>query len=134
MVGIVIVSHGDFGKALIESAKMILEEENKIVPVSISNINQNVESYRVNIFKAIDEVDNGEGVIIFTDLFGGTPCNLSISTIDVRNVEIIAGVNLPMILKILTLDEKEKYSLKKIANLVKEAGEKQIIIASELAA
>jgi PTS system mannose-specific IIA component len=131
MIGIVIVAHGELGRALADSAEMILGEKNEIVTVSIASISENVEKFRENILKAIDSANNGEGVVVFTDLFGGTPCNLSISTIGVKNVEIVAGVNLPMILKILTIKD-QNISISEAANLAQEAGKKQITVVSEL--
>ena len=132
MIGIVIVSHGNLGTALSESAEMIFGEKNDIVTVSISSISENVETFRDEIVSAIDKADKGNGVIVLTDLFGGTPCNLSISVAGTKNIEIVAGVNLPMVLKLLTIIEQEKIlSLKEIAEFAKDSGKKQISVVSD---
>ncbi|MDR0633293.1 MAG: PTS sugar transporter subunit IIA [Holosporales bacterium] len=133
VIGVVIVSHGNLGLSLAESAEMILEEKNDIFAVSISSVSDNAEVFRKNILEAIDRADTGSGVIVFTDLFGGTPCNLAISAFGVKNIEIIAGVNLPMVLKLLNLRNQNKdISIKEAVNCVETAGKKQISIVSEI--
>lgn len=131
MVGIVIVSHGDFGTALIRSAELIFEHPVKVFPVSISSLTVPVSNLRNDLLAVIDQANEGDGVLVLTDLFGGTPSNLSISALGVRPIEIIAGVNLPMVLKALSLREQfPAMSLTEVSGLVEEAGKKQISIAS----
>jgi PTS system mannose-specific IIA component len=135
MVGIVIVSHGQLGAALVDSAEMILDRKEKIFSVSVSSVSTKVEQMRDDLLQVIDQANEGSGVIILTDLFGGTPSNLSISALGIRNVEVVAGVNLPMLLKLLMLREQcSEISLEDACILAEEAGKKQISIASLVAA
>ena len=89
-----------------------------------------MEMRRQEILDKVGEVDSGAGVVVLTDMFGGTPSNLAISIMDRANVEIIAGVNLPMLIKIATL-RKEK-NLKETVSGAQEAGKKYINVASQL--
>lgn len=133
MIGIIIVSHGELGEALIKSAEMIFENASRIFAISIASVSVEADSFRKKLLDTIDEADEGNGVIILTDLFGGTPSNLAISALGIKNIEIIAGVNLPMVLKLLTLREQiPNISLADASILVAEAGKKQISIVSHL--
>jgi PTS system mannose-specific IIA component len=133
MIGIVVVSHGQLGKALVDSAEMILQEKVKnVLCFSISSITTRINEMRDELLCCIDQVKEDQGVIVLTDLFGGTPSNLSISLLGIRPVEVIAGVNLPMLLKLLTLrDQCPGLDLKDACILAEEAGKKQISIASD---
>ncbi|MDR0625425.1 MAG: PTS sugar transporter subunit IIA [Holosporales bacterium] len=130
MVGFVIVSHGKLGKALVESANLILGTQNDIHTISVSYLSQNAVTIRKDIINAIDAADDGDGVVVFTDLFGGTPCNLASSLLSLKKIEVVAGVNMPMILRVLTLEPQKQYTLREVAELAKEAGQKQISIVS----
>ncbi|GHS91504.1 hypothetical protein AGMMS49949_02020 [Alphaproteobacteria bacterium] len=134
MIGIVIVTHGNLGEEMMNSAAMILGETAKTVfSVSVSSVSAKIEEMRDNLLSVIDEAEEGQGAVVCTDLFGGTPSNLSISILGIRNVEVIAGVNLPMLLKLLTLREQcPSLDLKDVCVLAEEAGKKQISIASNL--
>ncbi|MDR1907398.1 MAG: PTS mannose transporter subunit IID [Holosporales bacterium] len=134
MIGIVIVSHGQLGAALVESAEMILDRKENVFTVSVSSISAQVDKMRDDLLRIIDQANEGDGVVILTDLFGGTPSNLSISTLGIRNVEVVAGVNLPMVLKLLSLRERcPGISPSDACVLAEEAGKKQISIASLVA-
>jgi PTS system mannose-specific IIA component len=103
--------------------------------MSVSSISAKIDQMRDDLLKVIDQANEGNGVIILTDLFGGTPSNLSISALGIRNVEVVAGVNLPMLLKLLMLREScLEVSLGEACMLAEEAGKKQISIASLVAA
>lgn len=131
MIGLVIVAHGDLGAALIRSAEMIFERPEKVFSVSISNLSSQVEALREDLLKVIDQANEGDGVLVMTDLFGGTPSNLSISALGIRPIEIIAGTNLPMVIKALSLREQfPNMPLAEVSTLVEEAGKRQISIAS----
>lgn len=134
MLGIVIVTHGDLGESLIKSASMIFGEiTTPVHAVSIASISMEAEPFRQNLLTAIDHANAGDGVLVLTDLFGGTPSNLAISALSLKNIEIIAGVNLPMVLKALTLSNPQyPVSLAEASTLVEEAGKKQISIVSQL--
>lgn len=129
MIGAVVVAHGQFAQELVHTAEMIVGPLTQIKPISI-DVNDEVNSARERIRKAIKGVDKGSGVIIFTDMFGGTPSNISLSFLDELKVEVVAGVNLPMLLKMATISE-ESASLKDIANILKKKGQESIYVASE---
>jgi PTS system mannose-specific IIA component len=128
MVGGVIVSHGQLGEELIHTAEMIVGKIANIIAVSI-DVTTDVESSREQIRQAIQAVNNGSGVVIFTDMFGGTPSNISLSFLDDTNVEVITGVNLAMLLQLSTLNTEEPFQ--KIVRLLKQRGQENIHIASE---
>jgi PTS system mannose-specific IIA component len=129
MIGAVIVAHGRLAQELMHTAEMIVGPLSQIKPVSI-DVNDEVNSARERIRKAIKGVDNGSGVIIFTDMFGGTPSNISLSFLDELKVEVVTGINLPMLLKMVTTSE-EPTSLRDFANILKKKGQESIHVASE---
>ncbi|MFQ5900475.1 MAG: PTS sugar transporter subunit IIA [Thermodesulfobacteriota bacterium] len=129
MVGIVVITHGDFAERLILTAESIGVKLDKIQWVSIKERNE-VEEARKGIARAIKNVDFGQGVLILTDMFGGSPSNLSLSFLDEGKVEVLAGVNLPMLLKVADLRKKE--ALKELAGRLKEYGQKSIVLASDV--
>jgi len=129
MIGAVVVAHGQLAHELVHSAEMIVGPLARVKPVSI-DVNDEVNVARERIRKAIKEVDNGSGVIIFTDMFGGTPSNISLSFLDELKVEVITGINLPMLLKLATTSQ-EPTSLRDFANVLKKKGQESIHVASE---
>lgn len=128
MVGGVIVSHGQLGKELIATAEMIVGKIPNITSVSI-DVTSDVETSREQIRQAIKSVNNGAGVIIFTDMFGGTPSNISLSFLDEANIEVITGVNLAMLLQLATSSKAEPFQ--QIVQSLKQRGQENIHIASE---
>jgi len=129
MVGILIVSHGKLAEALISSVQFLLGSLQKIRGVSIWPKDKEKE-VRDRIQKEIKEVDDGDGVVILTDVLGGTPTNLSISFLEKEKVEVVTGVNMPML---LTLSSYRKgRSLREIGKLVKKSGRRSIILAREI--
>ena len=128
MTGILIVTHSTLGEALIESAEFILDSTiENIVSVSI-DIKEPADTLIKKIKNGIKKVNDNGGVIIFTDMFGGTPSNLSYSFLEEGAVEVISGVNLPILLKALSIREKQDLSTA-VATLV-EHGKKSISLAS----
>ncbi len=128
MTGILIVTHSTLGEALIESAEFILESTiENIVSVSI-DIKEPADTLIKKIKNGIKNVNNNEGVIIFTDMFGGTPSNLSYSFLEEGAIEVISGVNLPILLKALAI--REKQDLSTAAATLVEHGKKSISLAS----
>ncbi|MBI9088257.1 MAG: PTS fructose transporter subunit IIA [Desulfobacterium sp.] len=128
MTGILIVTHSTLGEALIESAEFILDSTlENIVSVSI-DIKEPADSLIKKIKNGIKKVNNDEGVIIFTDMFGGTPSNLSYSFLEEGAIEVISGVNLPILLKALAI--REKQDLSTAAATLVEHGKKSISLAS----
>ncbi len=128
MVGIVIVTHSQLGDALIDAAEFILgSRPEAVVPISI-NLNENPEDLLKKIEKGITNVNRNKGVLILTDMFGGTPSNLSYSFLQEGQVEVLSGVNLPILIKATSL--RKKSSLSELAKNVEDTGKKSISLAS----
>ncbi|NQT69393.1 MAG: PTS sugar transporter subunit IIA [Desulfobacteraceae bacterium] len=128
MIGIVIATHSQLGDALIDTAEFILgNRPETTVSVSI-NLNENVDKLRQKIVEGIKKVDQHEGVLILTDMFGGTPSNLSYSFLEEGRVEVISGVNLPMLIK--AVEAREKTQLSELAVDLEAFGKKSISLAS----
>ncbi|MBW2557525.1 MAG: PTS sugar transporter subunit IIA [Deltaproteobacteria bacterium] len=129
MIGVLIITHANFGSELIRAAEMIKGEIKGITSVSL-NETKGVEDIKKEITSAIKKADSGKGVLIMTDLFGGTPSNISLSFLKKEKVEVVTGVNLPMLLKISDIREEKK--LTEFAELIKVYGKKNIYLASEI--
>ena len=128
MIGIVIVTHSHLGDALIDAAEFIIgSPPDNMVSVSI-NLNENVDKLREKIAQGIKKVDQKKGVLILTDMFGGTPSNLSYSFLEEGRVEVISGVNLPILIK--ALNTQEKIELGEFAESLEAFGKKSISLAS----
>ncbi|MCR4409682.1 MAG: PTS sugar transporter subunit IIA [Candidatus Saccharicenans sp.] len=129
MIGGVIVSHGRLAEELLNALTIILGEAPNIEPISIGWYDD-VEESKKKISQSLKKVDQKNGVIIFTDMFGGTPSNLSFSFLAENKIEIITGVNLPMLIKFVSLQRSN--NLKDVAKKVAEQGKKNIHLASAL--
>ena len=129
MVGIVLVTHPHLGEEFIRSAEMICGKMPRVLTVSIDT-RKEVEELRRGIAEAIKKVDDGDGVLILTDMFGGTPSNMSLAFLQEDRVEVLTGLNLPMMIKLSNC--REGRPLKELARMVKEAGQKNINLASEI--
>ncbi|HDQ04413.1 MAG TPA: PTS sugar transporter subunit IIA [Deltaproteobacteria bacterium] len=129
MIGVLITTHGNLGSELIKAAEMIKGPLEHIAHISIDQTN-NAEKIKKEIGNAIKKLDNGKGVIVLTDLFGGTPSNISLSFMKEGKVEVVTGVNLPMLLKLSEI--KDEMSLKEFACFIKDYGQKNISLASEI--
>lgn len=128
MIGIVIVTHSQLGDALIDAAEFILgNRPDTMIPVSI-DLKENVDKLRKKIAEAIKQVDNKKGVLILTDMFGGTPSNLSYSFLEEGKVEVISGVNLPILIK--AVDIQKDMELSDLAQKLEAFGKKSISLAS----
>ena len=129
MVGVLIVSHGRLAEALISSVQSITGNLKKITGVSIWP-REREEEVKERIRKKVVEVDDGDGVVILTDILGGTPTNLSLSFLKDEKVEVVTGVNMPML---LTLSSYQRgRSLREIGKLVKRSGRRSIVLAKGL--
>jgi PTS system mannose-specific IIA component len=129
MVGILIVSHGRLAEALISSVQFLVGNLKRVKGISIWPKDRK-EEVEDRIQKGICEVDDGDGVVILTDVLGGTPTNLSLSVLEDKEVEVVTGVNLPML---LTLSSYRKgRPLRDIGKLVKRSGRRSIILAKEV--
>jgi PTS system mannose-specific IIA component len=128
MIGIVIVTHCQLGDALIEAATFILGAEPEATQSVSIDLNESAEVLRKKIADGIKHVNQNKGVIILTDMFGGTPSNLSYSFLEEGRVEVLSGVNLPMLVK--AYNERGKYDLEKLAETLEAFGKKSISLAS----
>jgi PTS system mannose-specific IIA component len=129
MIGLVLVTHGRLAEEMIAALEHVVGPQRNIRAVCIGP-DDDMEQRRVDILDSVTKADNGSGVILLTDMFGGTPSNLAISIMDKANVEVIAGVNLPMLIKLASVRESENLST--AAASAQEAGRKYINIASRL--
>ena len=128
-VGVVIVTHYRLGEEFLQALKLILPEAPVFAAVSVDPA-QPVEALRQAIANELAAADNGEGVLILTDMFGGTPSNMSLSFLGEHEVEVVTGINLPMLVKLATLSESKP--LPELAAFIKEYGQRNISVASEL--
>jgi PTS system mannose-specific IIA component len=128
MVGALVVSHGHLAQELVASAEMIAGEISHIQAVSIG-WHDDVNDARREIERRLAEVDAGSGVLILTDMFGGTPSNIAYSFHEPGKVDIVTGVNLPMIIRIAGQKEGEK--LESLARAVRDQGRSSIAMGSE---
>lgn len=129
LVGGLVVTHGKLGHELLAATEMIVGPVRHILPVSIG-WNDDVEASKGRIEECIRQVEEGKGVILLTDMFGGTPSNIALSFHRKGRLEIITGVNLPMLIKLAS--QRGDETLEELALQVKEQGKRQISIAGEL--
>ncbi|MFQ5428597.1 MAG: PTS sugar transporter subunit IIA [Thermodesulfobacteriota bacterium] len=129
MIGAVIITHGDVGRALLDSARAIKGGMEKIKPVSVADYNE-VGDLRGRLLGAVSEVDGGSGVMVFTDLFGGTPTNIAMSILEDRDVEIMTGVNLPVLIKFDSC--RDGRTLREVASFLEDYGKKSMAIAGDM--
>jgi len=129
MIGMVLVTHGRLAAEFIAALEHVVGPQRNIVAVCIG-ADDDMELRRKEIIEAVARVDDGAGVVVLTDMFGGTPSNLAISIIDKAKVEVIAGVNLPMLIKLASVRNSER--LGEAVNSAREAGRKYINVASQL--
>ena len=129
MIGLVLVTHGQLAVEFVRAMEHVVGPQDAIESVCIGP-DDDMEERRKDIARSIKTVDQGNGVIILTDLFGGTPSNLAISLMDGKNIEVIAGVNLPMLIR---LDGARKsMQVTDAVAAAREAGTKYISVASEI--
>jgi PTS system mannose-specific IIA component len=129
MIGVLIVCHCDLGQEFLKTLELIIGPVERFHAISIDP-QQDVESVRSEIGSALKKVDTGEGALVLTDMFGGTPSNISLSFLDEKKVEVISGVNLPMLIKLASF--REGKNLEELALFIKAYGQKNISIASEI--
>lgn len=129
MIGLVLVTHGRLAVEFVAALEHIVGEQERVRAVCIG-ADDDIEARRAEIVSAIRDVDDGSGVVVLTDMFGGTPSNLAISTMDRKGIEVIAGVNLPMLIKLASVRETEP--LAQAVAAAQEAGRKYINVASRL--
>ena len=131
MIRMVLVTHGRLAAEFIDALEHVVGAQENIAAVCIG-ADDDMEQRRQDILASVAEVDNGDGVVVLTDMFGGTPSNLAISVMEETRVEVIAGINLPMLIKLAGL--REGHTMEKAVTLAQEAGRKYINVASSLLA
>jgi PTS system mannose-specific IIA component len=128
-IGVIIVTHYQIGDEFLHALRLIVPEAPDFHSVSIDP-KQSVDEMRSSIAAALKAVDRGNGVLVLTDMFGGTPSNISLSFVEGEGVEVVTGLNLPMLIKLATLTEEK--NLEELATFIKEYGRRNISVASEI--
>jgi mannose PTS system EIIA component len=131
MIGLVLVTHGHLASEFRSALEHVVGPQKQIETIAIAPDDE-ADARRRDIMAAANRVNTGKGVVILTDMFGGTPSNLSISVMQPGVIEVLAGVNLPMLIKLASV--REDKSLKEAVSFAQEAGRKYITIASEMLA
>lgn len=129
MIGVVVVTHGQLATELVNATETIVGDLPRFAAVSIG-WHEDTTDAREEIAAAVARVDQGQGVLILTDMFGGTPCNLAMTFLAENNVEVITGVNVPMLIKLAGLQERSE--LLDAAREMREHGRNAIWVASDL--
>jgi len=130
MVGVIVVTHCRLGEELIAVARLVVGEElRQFQSVSIDP-REGSEEIREKIIAAIRKVEGGQGILILTDMYGGTPSNISLSFLEEKKIEVITGVNLPMLLKLATY--QDNMDLESLAAFITDYGQRNINLASEV--
>lgn len=128
MIGVVVAAHGHLAEELIRTAEGVVGPLQQTIPVSVVAAAPDARSI---ISDAIRKVDTGEGVLVLADLLGGSPCNLCLGFSQERNVEVVTGVNLPMVLKVASLRASGR-PVDAVAHDLAEAGQRSIVDATEM--
>ena len=128
-IGVVIVTHYQLGQVFLQALRLIVPDAPEFQAVAIEP-DQSTDVMREAIDAALTLADQGHGVLVLTDMFGGTPSNISLSFLDDRRVEVVTGVNLPMLIKLATL--REEKDLEELAVFVKDYGRRNISVAREI--
>jgi PTS system mannose-specific IIA component len=128
-IGVVLVTHYRLGEELLQALRLIVPDAPEFQAVSIEP-SQSVDEMRAAIQAALEKAEQGEGVLILTDMFGGTPSNISLTFQKERTVEVVTGVNLPMLIKLASGVEPQP--LEELATFIKEYGRRNISVASEI--
>ena len=129
MIGMVLVTHGRLADEFVAAMEHVVGAQPQIATVCIGP-EDDMEQRRAEIMDKVSAVDGGRGVVLLTDMFGGTPSNLAISILDRANVEVIAGINLPMLIKLASVRKTD--TLTDAVTAAREAGQKYISVASAL--
>ena len=128
MIGLILVTHGRLAEEFVHEMQHVVGRQEQVATICIGP-NDDMEKRRRDIADAVTEVDHGEGAVILTDLFGGTPSNLAISLMGSGQVEVIAGINLPMLIRLAGV--RKGMALREAARAARDSGRSYITIASE---
>ena len=129
MIGVVIVTHGKLAREFRAALEHVVGPQEQLEAISIGP-DDDLDQRRKDMLKALSRVDSGSGVVVLTDMFGGTPSNLAISAMDRSRVEVIAGVNLPMLVKLASV--RGECGLEEAITQAQDAGRKYISVASQI--
>ncbi|HCO54421.1 PTS sugar transporter subunit IIA [Pelagibacterium nitratireducens] len=129
MMGLVLVTHGRLAEEFRSALEHVVGPQDGIASVSIGP-EDDMEGRRQDIIAAVESVDSGDGVVILTDMFGGTPSNLAISVMQDRDIEVLAGLNLPMLVKLARI--RPEMAMRDAVRLAAEAGRKYINVANDV--
>ena len=129
MIGLLVITHCQLAKELLEAAEFIVGAIEAVEHVSIDASKDSKKLLEI-IEKKMETLDQGQGVLVLTDMFGGTPSNLALSFLDRDTVEVVTGINLPMVIALA--HSREGHSLSEVANMAMTAGRRSISLASEL--
>ncbi len=129
MIGLVLVTHGNLGREFLAALEHVVGPQDATASISMGS-DDNVEERRTDIISAVRKVEGGNGVVVLTDMFGGTPSNLAISIMEKDKVEVLAGVNLPMLIKLASV--RRTHTLADAVMEAQDAGRKYIHLASAL--
>jgi PTS system mannose-specific IIA component len=127
-MGVLIVTHYRLGEEFLQALRLIVPDAPRYEAVSVDP-KQSVDEIRQAIAEALGRADGGEGVLVLTDMFGGTPSNMSLSFLEEHRVEVVTGLNLPMLIKLATMAEPKP--LEELAAFVRDYGQRNIRVASE---
>jgi len=128
MIGMILVTHGRLAEEFVHAMEHVVGRQDNVATICIGP-NDDIEARRKEIARAIGEVDSGNGVVVLTDLFGGTPSNLAISLMEAGKVEVIAGINLPMLIRLAVA--RKTMGVVEAARAARDAGRNYITVASE---
>ena len=131
MIGLVLVTHGHLATEFRAALEHVVGPQARLATIAIAP-DDDMESRRRDIIAAVDEVESGRGVVILTDMFGGTPSNLAISVMEPGRIDVVAGVNLPMLIKLASV--REEKTLDEAVTAALDAGRKYIRVASRVLA
>lgn len=131
MIGIVVVAHGNIGCEMVAATRRIFPEAAHICGIAVES-NDPPESIRRQVADAIASVDRGEGIIILTDMFGGTPSNICLSFLEPSRIEVVSGFNLPMLIKLASLKPGAVFT--DTVAFIEQYGQRNIVIASNVLA
>jgi PTS system mannose-specific IIA component len=129
MIGLLVITHGQLAKELLEAAEFIVGAIERVEYVSIET-SKDSKKLRDIIQKKMEALDQGQGVLVLTDMFGGTPSNLALSFLQKDSVEVVTGTNLPMVIAVA--HSRKGHTLSEVADTAKTAGRRSISLASEL--
>lgn len=129
MIGVVVVAHFKLAREMVAATELIVGKQNQFMYVDIFP-DEEVEQIKSRVVQAIKGVNAGDGVMILTDMFGGTPSNISLSFLEEGKVEVVTGVNLPMLIKLVTYRQDKK--LTELAEFISNYGKKNIYLATDV--